>query len=79
MPQDGAKSRWAKLMNAFHQPIFKKILLGLPNINARPAKSRRRNTDGKNRNPAFLDSCHTYASDSPVVKLHWPDYYRQTD
>jgi hypothetical protein len=24
---------------------------------------------------AFLDSCHTYASDSPVVKLHWPDHY----
>ena len=25
---------------------------------------------------AFLDSCHTYAADSPVVKLHWPDHYK---
>jgi hypothetical protein len=27
------------------------------------------------RSNAFLDSCHTYASDSPVVKLHWPEHY----
>ena len=39
------------------------------------AKSRRGNKDGKSGKPAFLDTCHTYASDSPVVKLHWPDYY----
>ena len=25
---------------------------------------------------AFLDSCHTYAADSPVVKLHWPEHYK---
>ncbi len=23
----------------------------------------------------FLGSCHTYAADSPVVKMHWPDQY----
>lgn len=28
---------------------------------------------------AFLDSCHTYASDSPVVKLHWPEHYTGGD
>ncbi len=39
------------------------------------AKSNRAGKTGSKRNPAFLDSCHTYASDSPVVKLHWPDYY----
>ena len=25
---------------------------------------------------AFLDSCHSYAADSPVVKLHWPEHYQ---
>jgi hypothetical protein len=25
---------------------------------------------------AFIDSCHSYAADSPVVKLHWPEHYR---
>lgn len=24
----------------------------------------------------FLNSCHSYADDSPVVKLHWPEDYR---
>jgi hypothetical protein len=27
---------------------------------------------------AFLNSCHSYAEDSPVVKLHWPEYYQET-
>ena len=43
------------------------------------AKSRRGERDRKAANPAFLDTCHTYASDSPVVKLHWPDYYTGKD
>jgi len=25
---------------------------------------------------AFLDSCHSYAAHSPVVKLHWPEHYQ---
>ena len=25
---------------------------------------------------AFLNSCHSYAVDSPVVKQHWPDHYQ---
>ncbi len=24
----------------------------------------------------FLNTCHSYADDSPVVKLHWPEQYR---
>ena len=39
------------------------------------AKSRLDKKDVKSRHPAFLDSCHTYASDSPVVKKYWPDFY----
>lgn len=39
------------------------------------AKSRLGKKDSKSTNPAFLDTCHTYASDSPVVKMHWPDFY----
>jgi len=26
-----------------------------------------------------LNSCHTYADDSPVVKLQWPEHYRGDD
>ncbi|MDH3387977.1 MAG: DUF2889 domain-containing protein [Gammaproteobacteria bacterium] len=36
---------------------------------------RDRQTKGKRKN-VFLDSCHTYAADSPVVKLYWPEHYR---
>lgn len=43
------------------------------------AKSRLGSAKPVRRNPAFLDSCHTYASDSPVIKLHWPDYYTGDD
>ena len=31
--------------------------------------------DGDRRRPGFIDSCHTYASDSPVVREHWPEFY----
>lgn len=41
------------------------------------ARSRLREQDHKPQSPAFLDTCHTYASDSPVVKLHWPEHYRE--
>ena len=34
---------------------------------------RRVNKRAANR---FLNSCHSYAEDSPVVKLHWPEQYR---
>ncbi len=28
---------------------------------------------------AFLNSCHSYAADSPVVKLHWPEHYQASN
>lgn len=28
---------------------------------------------------AFLNTCHTYADSSPVVKLHWPEHYQGED
>jgi len=41
------------------------------------ASERSRRSEGKPANSnAFLDSCHTYATDSPVVKLHWPEQYK---
>lgn len=29
--------------------------------------------------PTLLNSCHTYASDSEVVRVHWPEFYTGTD
>ncbi len=40
----------------------------------RPAESRPRRGAA-----AFLDTCHSYASDSPVVQEHWPEHYRNPD
>jgi hypothetical protein len=40
---------------------------------------RRSESAGGNRPPAFLNSCHTYADTSPVVKLQWPEHYRGAD
>ena len=31
---------------------------------------------GKRSPAAFLNTCHSYADDSPVVKFHWPEHYR---
>ena len=28
---------------------------------------------------AFLNSCYSYAETSPVVKLYWPEHYRETE
>jgi hypothetical protein len=39
------------------------------------AKSRLGQAKAQRSSNVFLDSCHTYASDSPVVKLHWPEHY----
>lgn len=42
--------------------------------------SKSRSKDNANRNRklshSFIDSCHSYAADSPVVKEHWPESYR---
>jgi len=40
------------------------------------AKSRPGQAKAERSSNLFIDSCHTYASDSPVVKLHWPDHYK---
>lgn len=39
------------------------------------ARSRREDNQVGRRSNVFLESCHTYASDSPVVRLHWPEHY----
>ena len=26
--------------------------------------------------PLFINTCHSHAADSPVVKQHWPEFYR---
>lgn len=39
----------------------------------------RSESKGEKRPPVFLNSCHTYADDSPVVKLQWPEHYRGDD
>ena len=44
-----------------------------------PIVNRRRTKKGAAAKPNFLDSCHAYATDSPVVKRMWPDYYTGTD
>ncbi len=36
----------------------------------------RSESKGEKHPPAFLNSCHTYADNSPVVKLQWPEHYR---
>jgi len=42
-------------------------------------RARDSESKGKKRAPSFLNSCHTYADDSPVVKLEWPEHYRGDD
>jgi len=31
--------------------------------------------DGKTMRPAFIDTCHALASDSPVVQKNWPAFF----
>ncbi len=40
-----------------------------------PIKSRRTNAQSDSTKPLFIDSCHALASDSEVVKRHWPRFY----
>jgi hypothetical protein len=35
--------------------------------------------DGESSSMNFINSCHSYANDSPVVKQHWPKLYRSKD
>lgn len=36
---------------------------------------KKRESEGEKKRPFFLDSCHAHASNSEVVKMHWPEYY----
>lgn len=40
---------------------------------------RQDQAQGERRPPAFLNTCHSYADTSPVVKLQWPEHYRGED
>lgn len=40
------------------------------------ARSSRGGDKPRRASNQFLNSCHSYADDSPVVKLHWPEHYR---
>jgi hypothetical protein len=40
-----------------------------------PAREKRSAAETDAKKPALLDSCHSFASDSPVVKRRWPAYY----
>ena len=39
------------------------------------ARKHRDNRDDSGKKPAFIDTCHALASDSVVVKEHWPQFY----
>lgn len=34
---------------------------------------------GPSKRPAMLNTCHAFASDSPLVREKWPDYYTGSD
>lgn len=34
--------------------------------------------ESKKLTPGFINSCHSHATDSPVVKEHWPDAYKKS-
>jgi hypothetical protein len=40
------------------------------------SKSRRDDNQGNEKKPHFIDSCHALASNSEVVKIHWPRFYK---
>ena len=40
-----------------------------------PLRSRREREQGKAKRPGLLDSCHAWASDSPVVAKRFPMFY----
>ena len=43
------------------------------------ARINKRKDDEQGNPEAFINSCHSYASYSPVVKDHWPDFYEPAD
>lgn len=49
----------------------KKREAGLSNADGPPAE-----TPVPGKKPGFIDSCHALASDSDIVKSHWPEFYK---
>jgi hypothetical protein len=41
-----------------------------------PIRARRDDNNYNNKKPIFIDSCHALASNSEVVKTHWPKFYK---
>ncbi len=40
-----------------------------------PLRSRREREQGVRKRPGLLDSCHAWASDSPVIAKRFPEFY----
>ena len=45
----------------------------------RHSKESRAHADSESEQPRFLDTCHALASDSPVIREHWPKFYTGSD
>ncbi len=47
------------------------------------SKRQNQEANSKNQRPKrssnFIDTCHALSADSPVVKQHWPDQYRENN
>jgi hypothetical protein len=44
-----------------------------------PARAQREAGRPVTQRPGIVDSCHAYASDGPIVKRRWPQFYTGTD
>jgi hypothetical protein len=42
-------------------------------------RAREADPDAPPRRPVLIDTCHAHASDSPVTKRRWPDFYTGPD
>jgi hypothetical protein len=40
-----------------------------------PARVKRDGEKPLTHKPGLVDSCHAYASDGPIVKRRWPQFY----
>ena len=47
--------------------------------NSRATGARPDRGDGAPERPRFLGTCHALASDSPVVREHWPEFHTDRD
>jgi hypothetical protein len=54
------------------------LLLGPVTVTAMQtiaAGRRKRESGNAGGRPALIDSCHAFASDGPIVRRQWPDFY----